>query len=80
MVTLQPEHILAISMFSLLGLGLVAQGMRQCGGRCARMAPVVVLALLLLVSLVSLSAMSSMLSSQPDWEVAAGSDEAGRAA
>ena len=66
---LTPERVLAISMFSLLFLGMGAQAMQQCG--CARYAPVVILSLLLIVSIGGMMALSGQLSASPDWHVAA---------
>ena len=66
---LTPERVLAVSMGSMLLLGMGAQAMQQCG--CARYAPVVILSLLLLVSVGGMIALSGQLSASPDWRVAA---------
>ena len=68
---LEPEHILAISMFTLLGIGFCAQQMQQCGGRAARMMPVMILAALLLISVCGMVLLSSSLTT-PEWAAAAG--------
>jgi hypothetical protein len=60
---MEPEHILAASMFSLLGIGLCAQGMQSMGGCVARAAPIIVLGLLLLISMVMMVALQGHLSS-----------------
>ena len=58
---LQPEHVLAVSMFSLLALGGLAQYMQSRGGAVARYAPVVVLAFLLLISIGGMWALTGSL-------------------
>ena len=59
---LEPEHVLAVSMFALLALGGLAQFLQTRGGRAARAAPVVVLALLLIVSVAGMVALGGALS------------------
>ena len=46
---IEPEHLLAYSMFSLIALGLVAQLMQQQGGKTARATPYVTVALLIVI-------------------------------
>ena len=60
--SMQPEHILAASMLSLLAIGLCAQGMQSMGGRVARAAPVVILGLLLVVTMVMMASLQGQLS------------------
>jgi hypothetical protein len=59
---LEPEHVLAISMLSLLALGALAQFMQTRGGSVARAAPVVILSLLLMVSAGGMLAIGGTLS------------------
>ena len=58
---IEPSTILAISMFSLLALGLLAQFLQSRGGKVARYAPVIVLGLLLIISVLGMLTLSSML-------------------
>ena len=59
-------------MLSLLGLGMAAQLMQQCG--CKRLAPVLTLTTLLVISVGSMISLTQLLEAEPDWQVASASD------
>ena len=69
---------MAVSMVALLLLGGLAQAMQSRGGKCARMAPIVVLSLLMLLSVCFMVTISSSLTTD-DWREALATGEAPRA-
>ena len=67
---MEVQHLLAFSMLSLLGVGMLSQYMQQRGGWWSRAAPVVILFLLVFIVTGVLIALQLMLADAGEWEVA----------
>ena len=67
---MEPEHIVAVSMLSLLGIGSVAQMMQQRGGATARAAPYVATVGLIAMALFAVTAMQTILDDRVEWREA----------
>lgn len=58
---MEPEHVLAFSMLSLLFIGLVSQLLQQRGGKIARAAPFVVIVAVLIITTICMAGLSNTL-------------------
>ena len=67
---MEPHTILAVSMVSMLGIGMLSQLLQSRGGTLARAAPVIVLGLIIVISLGVMVSLQGMLSAEDDWDVA----------
>ena len=67
---MEPEHVLAGSMVSLLLIGMLAQLLRSYGGAVARAAPFLILVLMVAVAFVTMASLQQLLSTAIEWEPA----------
>ena len=66
---MEPHNILAVSMVSMLGIGMLSQLLQSQGGALARAAPAIVLGLIIVISLGVMISLQGLLSAE-DWDVA----------